>query len=95
MIATTAWSGARQSCQTPRKNAASETELFTARTSSAPPLTAMIWRVGTGPMKRLTIDAWIAAQITKNTTLSSTVIPMNKGRFARSVASGIACQSIA
>lgn len=50
-MATTDFSGTWQSCQIPRKKAASETELFSARASSAPPLTAMICRRGTGGEK--------------------------------------------
>jgi hypothetical protein len=95
VTATTDRRGARQSCQTPRKKAASEIELFTARAISAPPLTAMICARGTGARKRRIIDACTSAQTRKKTTLSVTVIAMKSGIWARSVASGTACQSIA
>ena len=41
------------------------------------------------------MDAWTRVQTRKKTILSKIVIPTNKGMLARSVASGIACQSIA
>ena len=95
ITATTAGSLPLASCATPYRKAASARELLTVRTSSEPPLTAISVRVDTGSTKRRMTAACRIPHTAKNIILSATVMAMKSGRFAREVASGMDCQSIA
>ena len=84
-----------QSCTRPRKNAASESGLLTARSSSDPPRIASTEVIGTCATKRRRAAACSSVQTRKKASRSADARAMNSGRSACSSATRSRVQSVA